>query len=806
MIMSGIDKLCGMMLIIICQSAVLLNAQQIKVIDMETRKQLSGVQVYNSSNDSLSLTDKTGTIYLNSDFEQLYFSLIGYEELILPKQELEKTGYLVELRSLSLQIEEVLVSATKWLLESRYVPNKVEEIDSRHIQLQQAQTAADLLGSKGSVFIQKSQQGGGSPMIRGFSANRLLLVMDGVRMNNAIFRSGNLHNVLSIDPNALDRAEVIFGPGSLIYGSDAIGGVMSFHTAVPELREQSTWGGTIASRFSSANLEKTGFAKIHYQSKKISLLGTFSYNSFDDLVMGRYGPEDYLRPEYVSRIDSRDTVLINPNPRKQIQSGYDQFNTMFKSRYHVKPGLDIYYDFHYSRSSDIPRYDRLIEYNSTGNLRDGEWYYGPQLWQMHHVHAAYTVPTFLFDGLKLHIANQLFRESRHNRNFMAIRRTSRAEEVSAWSLNIDAEKKLDNRLQLYYGAEAVDNRVHSTAFLQHVETGIREPTFTRYPDGSSWAAYAIYSNLLFKIDEKWTIQGGVRYSYIFSRSAFDNMFFPFPFERADLSNGAITGSLGISRQLGKNWEAHINFSNGFKAPNIDDVAKVFDSEPGAVIVPNPELKPEYAYNGEIGIRYRIPGVIRFNLSAYYTYLQDAMVRRPFQFDEKDTIDYEGLPSAVLAIVNAASAYVSGIELGVNYTITPYLEFEARANYQRGEETLEDGSRAPLRHAGPFYGRMAANYQWKQIQAELFFVYNGLMPSDRLAPSELAKPHLYALDTNGQAYTPAWSTLNFKSSFSLNSQWTIIAGIENILDKRYRPFSSGITAAGRNWMLGFRLML
>ena len=130
------------------------------------------------------------------------------------------------------------------------------------------------LGSSGEVFIQKSQMGGGSPMIRGFSTNRILIVVDGVRMNNAIYRSGNLQNVISIDASTIENTEVIFGPGSVIYGSDAVGGVMSFNTILPRLSSVDEWeySGNIMSRLSSANKEKTGHFDFQSEVKSGALL------------------------------------------------------------------------------------------------------------------------------------------------------------------------------------------------------------------------------------------------------------------------------------------------------------------------------------------------------------------------------------------------------------------------------------------------------------------------------------------------------------------------------------------------------
>ncbi len=103
-------------------------------------------------------------------------------------------------------LDETVVSASRWEQNIREVPNRVAKISTATIQFQNPQTAADLLGASNQVFIQKSQLGGGSPMIRGFATNRVLLVIDGVRMNNAIFRSGNVQNVISLDASTLDEA------------------------------------------------------------------------------------------------------------------------------------------------------------------------------------------------------------------------------------------------------------------------------------------------------------------------------------------------------------------------------------------------------------------------------------------------------------------------------------------------------------------------------------------------------------------------------------------------------------------------
>ena len=148
-----------------------------------------------------------------------------------------KKDYWTQLDSTDTELEQVVISATKWRQSRDKSPLKVISVKSADIVLQNPQTAADLLGNSGAVFIQKSQQGGGSPMIRGFAANRLIYTVDGVRMNTAIFRGGNLQNVISLDALSLESAEVLLGPDAVVYGSDAIGGVMSFETLGPKFSD-----------------------------------------------------------------------------------------------------------------------------------------------------------------------------------------------------------------------------------------------------------------------------------------------------------------------------------------------------------------------------------------------------------------------------------------------------------------------------------------------------------------------------------------------------------------------------------------
>jgi len=286
-------------------------SQKVKVIDETNLQPIENVLIFSKSktvySDETGVADLTG---FNKD-EKIVFKHNFYEERYLTFSNIEEMFFEVVLEESILNINEVVISASHWEQNKNEVPNRINVISNNKIAINNAQTSADLLKLSGEVFIQKSQLGGGSPMIRGFSANRVLLVVDGVRMNNAIFRSGNLQNVISIDANSIENSEIIFGPGSVVYGSDALGGVMDFHSlrAKYTTSENLKFSGSSMFRFSSANKEKTGHFDFNLSKKRLSVLTSFSYSSFDDLKMGNIGNESYTRPEYVDIINGQDIVV-----------------------------------------------------------------------------------------------------------------------------------------------------------------------------------------------------------------------------------------------------------------------------------------------------------------------------------------------------------------------------------------------------------------------------------------------------------------------------------------------------------------
>ncbi|MFT5926103.1 MAG: hemoglobin/transferrin/lactoferrin receptor protein [Rubritalea sp.] len=782
------------------------TAQTVTVLNKVTKEKLVSVAVYNKDKSVSNITDFEGQVSLDkfSNSDRIYFQSMAFETYVIDKKEIRSFAHQILMTPRSEKINPVVISASKFEQRKQDIPQKIISQNIQDVLLNNPQTSADLLQQSGQVYVQKSQQGGGSPLIRGFSTNRLLITVDGVRMNNAIFRGGNLQNVISIDPLSIDHTEVILGPGSVVYGSDAIGGVMNFYTKKPQFTQDSTvFSGNALMRYATANNENTAHLDFNYGTKKFAAATSISINSFGDLKMGSHGPDEYLRNQYVDRRNGQDVVVDTNNPEKQIPTGYDQINLLQKFRYKLNQSWEFDLGLIYTATGNYSRYDVLTRFNDTGDPRFAQWYYGPQKWFMAHAKAIHSGNGKWYDKMIFSQSYQKFEESRNNRSFQEAQLFQSKEQVDVHTTSIDFERRNRENNVLFYGAEFLHNRVSSIGSVFDIDSEQREAAASRYPDGSSWRSLAAYANYQWRLDRKLTIQSGLRYNHIWLDAQFHDQFFNFPFEEAHLSTGALTGALGATYLPDETWELRANFSTAFRAPNVDDIGKIFDPSPGTVIVPNPDLESEYSYNTEIGIKKRINDKFTFDLATYYTYLKDALVPRDYQLNGQDRIVYQGELSQVQAIQNAESAIVYGVEIGVQYEFNDHLKIYGHYNWLKGEQEEIDGSKVAVRHVSPSFGDFHAVYQNEKLQLDTFVMFNGQFEFNDLAPSQQARPYLYARDRNGNPYSPSWYTVNIRSSYKINEGLTATVILENITDQRYRTYSSGIAAAGRNLIFAIR---
>lgn len=762
---------------------------EITVID-ETGMPLIGVHVYSDNYDIVNeATDIEGKAILKdlkySDL--VHFSYLGYQQRDLEFHEIRSLGGIIILQPSASDLKEVVVIGRR---DDRpeNVPYKVKNISQEEIAFTNPQTSADALAAHGDVFVQKSQMGGGSPIIRGFEANRVLLVVDGVRLNNAIYRNGHLQNSITIDASMLERMEVIYGPGSLMYGSDALGGVVHFRSKDPKLYFGEKPGGYITetnvyTRFSSANYEKTFHADLNFGKKEWGSLTSLTFSDFDDLEAGNKRPEGYEhfgeRRFYAERsgVDQRlENVIVQadssttPNYDVQRGTGYSQMDFLQKVRF--QPNEKTYFvgNFQYSTTSNVPRYDALTDtLGSAKELKWAEWYYGPQKRLLTSLKARILNKTLYFDKATFIASFQKIDEDRLKRKFNNSKRTFNVEDVFIYSLTADFDKDLmaSERHKLAYGIDLNYNKVNSFAGNVNVES---EETYldalTRYPGmGSSMTSMGAYTNLrLQSPDTVLNVDLGARYSYVnlFSMFNQDSSLIVWPQEYVDgisVGNGDLTWGVGFTINTKDDWQFRILGSSAFRSPNIDDFSKIREKN-GYVTIPNPELKPERSINTELTIGKQFGKVVdgngiaaKISSTGFYTFLRDAIVRRSFRLPDGSnvvTLDDELLTTQ--ANINAETARVYGFSGNIEFNIGDTWAIKSGINYTYGKsesrfelsENLDTLLTVPMAHIPPMYGQTSISWTSKNKKLKLAAIaqYNGLKPAEDYNVSDVA------LDSNG----------------------------------------------------------
>lgn len=706
-------------------------------------------------------------------------------------------------------IRETVISANRSSQARSAVAQQVKILTKNEIASLNAQTTADLIQNSGAAFVQKSQQGGGSPVLRGFEASRVLLVVDGVRMNNAIYRSGHLQNAITLDNAALERTEVIFGPASTVYGSDALGGAICFYTRNPVFAaedENLKTTGNAFFRYGTVNEEKTAHGDFSIGGHKLGSFTSFTFSDFGDLRMGEqegsapfFGKRDF----FVERIGGRDSLVRNRDPYVQKFSGYRQYDVLQKIVFRPNENSSHTLNFQYSTSTDIPRYDRLTDPGSGGQgLRFAEWYYGPQ----ERLLAAYKLALHQlgwFDGgLRITASYQKVTESRHDRRFGNANRNNRSEQVDVWGFESEAQKNW-GRQSLRVGVDGQFNDVQSAAFQENIESGAVNRLNTRYPDGGStmWtaAAFATHSWQP-RGSEAWTFSEGVRVGYTGLNAKFtDKEFFPFPFDEATQNSPVASGSLGAVWNGAKGWRVALSAATGFRVPNVDDLGKVFDSQPGNIIVPNPDVKPEKTLNLDLNVTRSIAGRLRWENVLWFTALRDAIVTDNFLFNGQDSILYDGELSRVLANQNKRNAHLFGFSSGLEADVLESLAAYGSVSYTRGRIRQDAGDELPLDHIPPVYGRVGIRWHIPRANVEVFTLFNGKKPIEDYFPN----------GEDNEQYAPAegmpsWWTLNLRGGYRFHKYLTLQAGVDNLLDVQYRAFASGINGPGRNFWATVRV--
>ena len=493
-------------------------------------------------------------------------------------------------------------------------------------------------------------------------------------------------------------------------------------------------------------------------------------------------------------------MIKNSDNTLQKGTGYSQMDIM--QRFNIKNGKYVTHNlnFQYSSTGLLPRYDRLNGDYSAGKFKFSENGYGPQ----QRLLAAYTLnydcKTNISDNLKVILAYQKIDQDRITRRFQNLNRKTQKEDVSVLSVNIDTYKLIKDNHELRYGIEFTNNEVQSTANFKNMFTNIETPADTRYAGGGSMmTTFAAYVSHAWEFSKTLVITDGIRYTNTSLTSNFtDTTFFKFPFTIANQNNQAVTGNLGVTWKLENDYKVSLLTNTGFRAPNVDDMSKVFESST-YLIAPNPTLKPEYTYNFEMGISKVVQSRYKFDLTGFYTNLTNVLVVSDYKLNGNDSAIYNGSTTKVKATQNADNAYIYGFSAGVQFDFNEQVSFKSVLNYTYGRYINSKlDTVIPLDHIAPMFGQTSISYKAKGFDGEFFIRYNGKKALADYSPS--GEDNLQYATLNGM---PNWFTLNIRLGANLTKNLRLNVACENITDNAYRNFASGINAPGRNVILSLR---
>ena len=804
-------------------------SQEIILKDSSTNEVIINAAIFNKDHSKNTVSDINGKAEI-SDFnntEIVHFSHISYKDFSIQKSKIKTIIYL---ENDSDELSEITLSVSKSKVKKSRVAEKIEVLTRKNIQELSPQTSADLLAATPGVRVQKSQGGGGSPVIRGFEANRVLLVMDNVRMNNAIYRSGHLQNAITVNPNSLERTEVIFGPSSVIYGSDALGGVVHFYTRTPKINNSKVFSGNSSTRFSSANSEFTQSFGGELSFEKWASYTSFSTSKFGDLRMGKnrtHGYDSWGLVPYYSNNDSHtfnDTPITNNKPHIQKNTGYNQFDILQKFNIQTAENSNLILNFQLSESTNIPRFDKLTELKN-GALKFAEWFYGPQ--KRFFFSPQYQInPNYKWlNSGTITAAYQNVKESRIKRKYGSLQRDHQEESVDVYSLNTDFKVSLSNNRDLSYGLEFTHNDVKSNAYGEELVVNGNEIISvsghtivqSRYPDGGSkYTTAAGYLNYRQDINRQMTLNSGGRFTYTKLKADFiDQTYVSLPETELELDNSSFTANLGLTYKPSEFTRFNTVISSGFRSPNIDDIGKIREKS-GLLTVPNVNLRPEYAYNGELGItKFFNNKKNQISINGYYTLLNNYIYRTDFVVEndnsttDENTVIYDGDEVTTIANVNGETAHIYGGTIDV--TVVPFTNITLKGNltYTKGKANDTDDY---LPSIAPLFSSVSIVYHKHKIDSGLHWRYSAEKKADEYSfggEDNLNQSPIIDPDTSidGDEYyagSPSWSIFNTHLGYQVTDAVKFQLGLDNIFDVHYKEFASGISSPGRNFKASMHL--
>lgn len=647
-------------------------------------------------------------------------------------------------------LPEVTVEASRTGALIQDSPRETHVVRATEIDGTMRATSPDALNELPSVLVQKTNLGGGAPILRGLSGNRVLLLVDGIRLNNSTYRAGPNQYFNTVDPVMASAIQVIPGPGSVLFGSDAMGGVINVVGREPAGNQPNIqYNGLV----STADGSQSHAASMSRYNESAGVLVGGTIRDFNDLRSG--------------------SGVV------QVPTAYSEWSAF--GRFLWKPADDHKFTLSYqaNRQDDVPRTDRVVSGRDSVNL------YNPQDRDL----AFLRYETSALRAVARSVLFTLsWNRQQEGREVISANKTTiqvnQFDDVQTLGAILEARAIVGKQTTLVYGGELYRDDVDSRGSRLNLVTGVETPTVGSFPDDGEATSAGAYLTIQQPVSERLSLSGSGRFSH-FELSGTPQG----SFGTVEQENDDVTAAAELKWTLGKDDYLFGGVSQGFRAPGLSDALALGLTGRG-YDVPNPELMPEQLLSIESGFKMADTSAgTEAELTVYASRISDLIERVPTSYQGSDSLDGE----PVFHQDNIGSGTILGLSAAARFPLATHWNLEASLAWTYGENDEVD---VPLTRIPPLRGIVKFQRKFNRGSAE--FVTAWADRQDRLSPEDLRDTRI------PKGGTPGYVALHLRGQFVIDKGVTLRAGIENILDQSYRIHGSGIDMSGRNLFLGVQL--
>jgi outer membrane receptor protein involved in Fe transport len=619
------------------------------------------------------------------------------------------------------------------------LPYSLVQKNATSIKLGNYRTTPEALMGSSGVFVQKTNHGGGSAFIRGLTGNQTLLMLDGVRINNATFRYGPNQYLNNIDLYTIDQIEVSKGTGSVEYGSDAIGGVIHLHSYTPSYNQKKTWSTSTSLKYIGQDMEKSNRTTVQYAQKNFAIQSGITLRNFGDLIGGK-------------------------NVGVQSPSGYDETGVNIIAKLQLNKAGEITISSRFFIQKDVPIYHKvLLESFKINEIAKQER-------NIHSIQWEKKIQNKLISRIKVIQSIQYSNEERESNKLNNVIYKYERDQVNSNGTSIDLYSNPSKNWQINSGVDYNADKIESSLIDKTLTTGIAVNKRGLYPNNSSYKSFSVFN--LHKIDlKKWHIEAGLRYN------RFGIQLTDTSIGKVNIHPSAMVGNAGFSYKLNANNIVYTSLSSGYRAPNIDDMGTLgivdFRYE-----LPSNSLEPEKSLHYELGYKLNTK-LVQFDLSGFYLDLKDIITRQKVTGSVIN--GYQ-----VYSKQNSDASYIKGFETNLTLQLNQQFKWSSNLTYTYGQNITKN---EPMRRIPPMFGQQ--ELVWKKNNTQILIQHVFAGKQDRLAQGDKDDNRI------GKNGTPNWNVFNI----SLNQQFKhvlIQLGGINLLNEKYKTHGSGIYGMGRTY--------